>query len=87
MDVFMNFDRVWGVEGVERLQFGISIEKHPSLDEIRQSLRQLILHVSASGNCEHVVQLFESALLGFRDEKEYHDQCHDVETTVFSIVS
>ena len=60
------------IKSIKRHQHRIPPEQHPSLDEIRQRLRQLVVHVCAGGDGEDEVQLLEGALLGLGDEEEDH---------------
>ena len=46
----------------------ILTEKHPALEPPRQDLGQLIFGMSSGRDTKHVVQFFESALLGLVQE-------------------
>jgi hypothetical protein len=70
------------IESVKRDQHCALPEKHPPLDEIRQGLCKLILHVRARRDREHEIQLLQRALLCFGDEEEDHHQCHNIKPSI-----
>lgn len=53
------------VEVVERLQDSVLLEEHPALEPPWESLAELVLDESGSGETKDVVQFFEGTLLGF----------------------
>jgi hypothetical protein len=77
------FHRFRGVKLIQWFQPGLLVEENPSLDEIWQSLRELISYMRASGDRKNIVKLFQSALLRLRYEQKDHDQCDNVKTTLY----
>jgi len=52
------------------------------LDPPRQDAADLVAHKPARGDCEDVVELFQSPLLGLWEEQEDHDERHNVQAGV-----
>jgi hypothetical protein len=50
---------------VEWLENGVVLEEHPALEPPWESLAELVLDESGSGETKDVVQFFEGTLLGF----------------------
>ena len=73
------------VFGLELVQFGADgalPEENPSLDPPRKDLRQLVVCVCPCGHCKDIVQLFQRALHGLREEQEDHNEGNDVQGRV-----
>ena len=69
------------IEFVQRLQHDIAA--HDVLvEEPRQRLGDLVVHVSACGHSEDVVQLLERALLRLRNPEEDHHKRDDIKTSI-----
>lgn len=53
------------IEVVQRFQFRVLVEEHPSLDPVRQERSKLVAGMLRHGDSENVVQFLESTLFGF----------------------
>lgn len=60
---------------IEGSQGGILVEEDPTLEPVRQSLAELVAGKFAGGHGEHVVELFESLLLGFCNSNVVSAKC------------
>jgi hypothetical protein len=68
------------IELEQWLQHGIPIPEHPPLEEVGQSLGDLILHVNASRDRKDIVELLQCSLFGLRYPEENHDQSNEVQS-------
>jgi hypothetical protein len=68
------------IELEQWLQHGILIPEHPPLEEVGQSLGDLILHVNASRDRKDIVELLQCSLFGLRYPEENHDQSNEVQS-------
>lgn len=67
---------------VQRLKDRILLHKNPAVEPPWESGEELVAHVGASWDCEDVIEFLKSALLGFRNPEEDHDECNDVGSCV-----
>lgn len=67
---------------VEGFEDRIFAHKDVALDEVGNGFGDLVIDEGAGGDGEDVVEFFEGALFGFRDEEEDHYKGDDVETAV-----
>ena len=69
---------------VKRFQYSIFSEEDPAVDEVRESLGDLVAHVGSGWNGEDVVQFLKSPLFGLGNPEENHHEsdnvCPGVET-------
>jgi hypothetical protein len=69
---------VVGLKVVERLENSVLAHKDPAVNEVWQSLGDLITHVGSGWDSKDVVKFFEGALFCLRDPEKDHDESNDV---------